>query len=194
MSKRVRMLTWTLNHLDLEWPDLRVLHVNQINHLSPILKKAASAEETCFFFDIRPGAAVGRMTNQDLTALTYPDNSFDLVIQSETLEHIFDPSKADREVDRVLKEGGLHLFSVPLLHNRPTRMRACRKPDGVVRHILPPSHHGLEAEHLVVWEFGGDFLRSRRGRIYRIFYDDFSANPTVFAVVERKPAASTLSF
>jgi hypothetical protein len=73
-------------------------------------------------------------------------------------------------------------------------MRACRKPDGVVRHILPPSHHGLEAEHLVVWEFGGDFLRSRRGRIYRIFYDDFSTNPTVFAVVEKKPAASMLSF
>ncbi len=51
--------------------------------------------------------------------------------------------------------------------------------------MLPPSYHGCEAEYLVLWEFGEDFLRHRPA-IEGVFYDDFAGNPTVFAVSERK--------
>ena len=193
MSKRVRMLAWTVRHLQLEWNRLRILHINQINHLASILATAGAIDETCYFLDVRRGAAVGSLTNQDLTALTYPDETFDLVIHSETLEHVFDYDKAFSELKRVLKGGGLHIYSVPLLHHRLTRQRARREDDGSVRHLLAPSYHGLEQEDLVVWEFGGDFLMSATPATRQVFYDRFTHNPTVFAVVEKKPDRSQLT-
>lgn len=44
---------------------------------------------------------------QDATALPYPDASFDMVIETNTLHHIKDWAKAIREMCRVLKPGGI---------------------------------------------------------------------------------------
>lgn len=46
------------------------------------------------------------------TALPFPDHSFDLVVCSDVLEHV-DDQKALSEIKRVLKKGGIFLFSVP---------------------------------------------------------------------------------
>jgi len=45
--------------------------------------------------------------------LSFPDESFDVVISSDVFEHIPDPYRAHREVARVLKKGGRHVFTVP---------------------------------------------------------------------------------
>ncbi len=46
-------------------------------------------------------------------ALPFPDDTFDKVICSEVLEHIPDYREALREIERVLKPGGLFCASVP---------------------------------------------------------------------------------
>jgi 2-polyprenyl-3-methyl-5-hydroxy-6-metoxy-1,4-benzoquinol methylase len=46
---------------------------------------------------------------QDILAISYPPNSFDTVFSLETIEHVTDPSRAVRELARVLRPGG-HLF------------------------------------------------------------------------------------
>merc|ERR1711920_563495 len=43
-------------------------------------------------------------------AVPFPDNSFDVVIMSDVLEHLLDLKKALREVARVLKPGGVFLY------------------------------------------------------------------------------------
>tara|TARA_Y100000310_G_scaffold337606_1_gene425133 strand:- start:1324 stop:2052 length:729 start_codon:yes stop_codon:yes gene_type:complete len=45
--------------------------------------------------------------------LTFKDNSFDLVLCSDVLEHIEHDDKALSEIKRVLKPGGMFIFSVP---------------------------------------------------------------------------------
>ncbi|MEM7582933.1 MAG: class I SAM-dependent methyltransferase [Acidobacteriota bacterium] len=184
MSLRVRMLLWTLQRITPKLAGLRILHVNQINHLAAALH-AAEVIETTYRLDAAPGTEIDGRSNQDLMNLTFPDASFDLVVHSETLEHVEDPERALAEVRRVLRPGGRQIYTVPLLHERRSRRRASRAGDGTVTHLLPPSHHGLEAEFLVLWELGGDFLTGRQKSIEALFYDDFERNPTVFAVVEK---------
>jgi hypothetical protein len=55
---------------------------------------------------------------EDVQALSYPDGSFDLVLTSETLEHVPDWRRALAETRRILRPGGRHVFTVPLV---PTR-------------------------------------------------------------------------
>ncbi len=48
----------------------------------------------------------------DITKLKYKNNTFDLVLCSDLLEHV-DDKRAVREISRVLKPNGIFIFSVP---------------------------------------------------------------------------------
>lgn len=58
----------------------------------------------------------------DLTAIPVPDDSFDVVICTEVLEHVPDPASALKEMSRITKPGGLLILTAPLgsgLHQLP---------------------------------------------------------------------------
>lgn len=58
----------------------------------------------------------------DITAIPAPDESFDVVISTEVLEHVPDPVAAVREMTRLLKPGGRLLLTAPLgsdIHQQP---------------------------------------------------------------------------
>lgn len=187
MSKRVRMLFWSIRRLFPAAGGLRALHFNQINHLSPALRALGEVTETCYEPARERGAKVGELVNEDICQLTVPSNYFDLVIHSETLEHLFDFNKALGEVERVLRPGGVQVYTVPLLHGRSTRQRMQQPAYGRLLHLLPPSYHGNAGEFPVVWEFGNDFFEHRKNKISELHYDNYWQNRTVFTVVERKP-------
>ena len=63
----------------------------------------------------KSGDVVEGKMHQDLMSLTFDDQSIDLVISSDVFEHIPDPYRAHKEVYRVLKHGGRHVFTVPFL-------------------------------------------------------------------------------
>ncbi|MDR3461536.1 MAG: methyltransferase domain-containing protein [Beijerinckiaceae bacterium] len=86
----------------------------------------------------------------DMHNLAYATGSFDLVIHSDTLEHVSQPVRALEECRRVLAAGGRLCFTVPTIIGRMTRGRAG----------LPPSYHGdpkVDAQDFIVHtEFGAD--------------------------------------
>jgi len=58
----------------------------------------------------------------DITSIPVPDESFDVIVCSEVLEHVPEPIKAIKEFTRILKQGGRLLLTAPLgcgLHQEP---------------------------------------------------------------------------
>jgi len=53
------------------------------------------------------------------------DKTFDLVWAGDILEHVFDPLLLMKEVSRILKPGGLFLFSIPNDTHLMNRLRLC---------------------------------------------------------------------
>jgi len=98
--------------------------------------------------------------NEDLEAQTFADESFDLVVTQDVMEHIFQPEKAFAEIARTLKAGGAHVFTVPLvLKDNPSRPRARKTPAGNIEYLLEPEYHGnpiSEKGSLVTWDWGYD--------------------------------------
>ncbi len=187
MSRRVRMLTWTVRNLFASLSAKDVLHFNRINQFHPVLSGVERLVETVYRPEMQAGERINGLVNQDMTCLTFADSSFDLAIHSDTLEHILDYEQALREVRRVLKPGGCQVYTIPLLHRRATRQRIASDASGRRVDLLPPSGHGSEGEYPVAWEFGRDFLKNLKPWITQIQYDNYWLNPTVFTVVEQKP-------
>ncbi len=137
---------------------LRVAEINRIDGLHATLNRLAHFATS----DYHPGAALGAsidgVRSEDLTRLTYPDESFDLVLTSESLEHVPDLDAALGEVRRVLRPGGRHVFTVPVLPGTPrTFARAVMRPDGIVEDRAPRiAHPGGDWGYPVFTEFGAD--------------------------------------
>jgi SAM-dependent methyltransferase len=109
------------------------------------------------FLAEHPGLTYSEYPDEDLMELSYTDASFDLVLTSDTLEHVPDPRVALRETRRILRPGGRHVFTIPY---DPRRERT-RSRKG-----LPAQHHGRgggpyalvtrQADMLAHTDFGAD--------------------------------------
>ncbi|HWL07945.1 MAG TPA: class I SAM-dependent methyltransferase [Planctomicrobium sp.] len=136
--------------------DLKIAEINACGGLHSFLKNFPKVSHSEY------GSTDPRIPHEDLTRLSYADNSFDLVLHSETLEHVPDCMKALSELARITRPTGLHIFTVPLVWERSqTRVRA-RLQGEQVEHLLSPSYHGpygtTSSDRLVFSEFGRDFL------------------------------------
>jgi len=116
---------------------LSILEINEAGTLTPVLRQFG-------------GYVFGAYPEVDMHAIPYASGTFDIVIHSDTLEHVPNPVHALAECRRVLKPGGALCFTVPVIVGRMTRDRAG----------LPKSFHGdpsTATDDLVVQtEFGAD--------------------------------------
>lgn len=118
---------------------LKLLEINSAGGLHPI-------------FILFKNYVFAEYPKVDLQNLPYSDNSFDLVVHSDTLEHVDDSLLALKECLRVLKNGGVLFYTIPIIYSRMTRRRD----------TLPNSYHGRQDEmqgddYKVFTEYGADF-------------------------------------
>jgi SAM-dependent methyltransferase len=117
-----------------------------------ILEVNRAGRLTKYFQQIK-GHVLQSYPDIDLVNLKFSDCSFDLVIHSDTLEHILEPVKGLSECYRVLKPKGFCVFTIPVIVDRLTRSRCG----------LGPSYHGEEGQnqedYLVHTEYGSDAWR-----------------------------------
>jgi SAM-dependent methyltransferase len=127
---------------------LRVAEINRIEGLHDALAGLPGLSYSEYVEGATPGTTREGVRCEDLTRLTYPDASFDLILTSETLEHVPDLGAALAEVLRVLAPGGRHLFTVPRLPGVPRTYRRQDDP--------PICHPGGDVGYPVFTEFGAD--------------------------------------
>jgi SAM-dependent methyltransferase len=107
--------------------------------------------------NFRSGDTVEGKMHQDLMNLSFDDGSIDLVISSDVLEHIRDPYRAHREIYRVLKPGGAHIFTVPFYQTEfVDEDRTVTDIRGNTVFIKEPIYHG-------------DPMRSEGALVHKIF-------------------------
>lgn len=142
---------------------LDILELDPCSPLRPFLSGARSYTPSYFRPDHERGS-VGPdgVRVEDITQLTYPDESLDLIISSDVLEHVPDAGAAFRETFRVLRPGGAHVFTVPF---EPLTIQRAAVIEGVVRHFAEPEYHSDPLDPrgiLAFWHYGPD-LQERFG-------------------------------
>lgn len=130
-------------------------------------REARSLALSEYFDDVPPGEVRNGVRCEDVQRLSYADAAFDLILHSEVFEHVADDAAGFRELLRVLRPGGLMLFSVPLAGAAATVERARVGPEGV-EHLLPSVYHSdlvrRDTGVLVFRDYGDDIVdRLRRG-------------------------------
>jgi SAM-dependent methyltransferase len=117
---------------------LTVVEINQAKFLSTFLQAL-------------PKYALHSFPQLDMQRMSFVDSSIDVIIHSDTLEHVPDSKVALKESWRVLKPGGHLFYTVPIVIGRMTR----------TRRGLPPSYHGRPGVYrddcIVHTEYGADF-------------------------------------
>lgn len=121
--------------------DVRILEINTAGNLTPVLSKMSSHH-------------LVEYPQFDMLNLALDSESYDLVIHSDTLEHVEGSERALSECLRVLTKIGVCIFTVPVIVDRLSRLRSG----------LSPSYHGqsgVAANDQIVWtEFGVDVWKT----------------------------------
>jgi hypothetical protein len=176
---------------------LRIAGINRIQGLHTYLAALTGYSASEFSPGAVPGERVAGVRHEDLTQLTYDDESFDIVLTSETLEHVPDLDRALQEIHRVLVPGGHHLFTVPRLPEvQSTFARSTLTAEGVVvNHVPPIRHPGGDVGYLVFTEFGADLpdLVRRAGFNVAVAFDPPTEDDLAQVYVCRKIAESAAS-
>ncbi|GAA0718819.1 class I SAM-dependent methyltransferase [Dokdonella soli] len=103
-------------------------------------RSARSLATSEYFADVAPGGLRDGIRCEDVQRLSYADASFDLVTHTEVFEHVPDDARAFAELVRVLRPGGVTIFTVPMHEGELTVERA-RLRDGALEHVHPPVYH-----------------------------------------------------
>ncbi|WMS45092.1 class I SAM-dependent methyltransferase [Acuticoccus sp. MNP-M23] len=136
--------------------------------------------------------------NENLPALTFGDDTFDLVITSDVLEQLFDIEAAFAEILRVLKPGGRHIFTIPNAYPLPDKTeKRVAMEDGREILLQPARYHnsGDGTRCLVYTDYGADLVDMIRdlGGETSILRRSAAIDPCYMnaTFVTRKPATGT---
>jgi len=142
------------------FPHIGSMDVLELDYASPLQRHLCNARSYMRSFyrdEVSPGTVRDDgAVCQDITKLTHADESLDLIVSSDVLEHVPDVAAAFRESNRVLRPGGAHVFTVPA--RAATRQRAIVR-NGSTVHLTAPEYHRDPLSRsgiLAYWDFGPD--------------------------------------
>ncbi len=147
-----------------EAAEINILEVNTAGSLNPTLKKM-------------PRHQLGEYPKLDMLKMPFAAGAFDLIVHSDTLEHVPNPIAALAECRRVLKVGGALCYTIPIIPSRMSRSR-----EG-----LEPSYHGGSEEAGGDWQVQTEYGADAWTHPLRAGFTDVTFHaldyPTAFAII-----------
>ena len=177
--------------IELVAPNFAELRIHECSPARPARGASRQLQQRCRRYvesQFDPELALGQVhadgyRSENLEALQFENESLDLHITQDVLEHVLDPARAFAEIARTLVPGGLHVFTVPLVRQfEASQMRARRDARGETDLLVAPEYHESalgDAASLVTWHWGYDIvdrIYETSGMITTIWsIDDLSA-------------------
>lgn len=174
---RQRALMSVLNKVRPNWIEQTIHECSPDGPTMKLMQRKCEKYTYSYYYESLPGGYVldEKSTNQNIENMTFDNETFDIYITQDVFEHVNDPYSAFKEIERVLKPGGIHLFTVPLYPFIKSRPRIAIS-NGKVENILPPVFHGnpiSEDGSLVTYDWGSDIAEQieRSSGMKTIIYD-----------------------
>ena len=195
LSNRNRLLASAILAEGSWLPSTRVLAFERFSLLYEWLKSVFSEIiGTEYFGDAQlPGTMrtiYGLEVRHELiTRSSFANNSFDLIVHSDVLEHVYDFTGALADCFRILSPRGVLIFTTPFFLRLPDNLeKATRNSDGTITHHAAPEYHddplssqGVLTFHHYSWPLVDalskvGFMRAEVGINYDVFSGFVSNN------------------
>jgi SAM-dependent methyltransferase len=155
---RQRHLNLILDRFFPGWEE-RIIHESSpgSRHISQYASHYSFSQ---FYEGIEPGSTHLDSRCENLEKLTFNDETFDIFITQDVMEHVFNPQIAFREIMRVVKRNGAHIFTAPKHRGISTSYPRATLEGGQVINFHEPVYHGNpvgDGKALVTWDYGDDF-------------------------------------
>jgi len=158
---RQRAIVHVLNLFFPKWKNYSIHESSPCGPASEYISRNCPKYTNSFYF---PSMKLGTYRNgnrcENLERMTFSDNTFDLFITQDVMEHLNNPLRALREISRVLKRNGAHLFTVPIYQNIcKSDPRINETDEGQIQLIKEPIYHGNPISNngsLVTYDYGLD--------------------------------------
>lgn len=149
--------------LDSYFKGWEALSIHESSPSNDLISKYCSAYSSSQYFE---GVELGSMNNgsrcENLEQLSFSDNTFDIFVTQDVFEHVFNPDDAAREIMRVLKSGGAHVFTAPKHKEIQKSYPRAKLENGNISYLMEAMYHGNpvgDGRALVTWDYGDDFER-----------------------------------
>ena len=155
---RQRHIQYVLDSFFKGWEAKNIHESSPSNDL--ISRYCTSYSSSQYFDGIERGMLVDGVRCENLESLTFLDNSFDIFITQDVFEHVFNPECAAKEIMRVLKPGGVHVFTAPKHKGISKSYPRATILGNKINHLQEEVYHGNpvgDGRALVTWDYGDDF-------------------------------------
>mgnify|MGYP002349818989 CR=1 FL=1 len=127
------------------YDDDRIFITEQVTHFYKFLTSKYSRVSGSEYLNpkLKSGTIVKGVRHEDMTSLSFEDESYDICLSFECLEHIPDYSAAIKEIARILRPGGRFLGTFPFASGQHENIiRATMTDTGHIIHYMEPEYHG----------------------------------------------------
>jgi hypothetical protein len=141
---RERALILTIEKYYPDWRNLDIHESSPGNRGASIkLKDNCKNYKSSQYYPGEPcGIFVNDNRNENLEQQTFNDDSFDIVVSQDVMEHVYNPGKAFAEIARTLRKGGAHIFTVPIINKHgKTEVCATKGDNGDPVFLKDPEYH-----------------------------------------------------